>query len=424
MQVSSLPISPFIAPNITEPIDVQRVLFQLSYSLCASHDTRPFCEILREIHTSAVKIPKLHLTHHLLGTDAVHVAHALREIASREEMILELSRSERICRALSEIEKNTRIDITEESSVSDLSAVGRLPVQSMVEHPYFSRTATLQVIYDFNHMSIRATRSLLTAPGCEMYDSIMETGALRLFEKLGSRRLLLHSERLTDIEKRKKNGAKVIVISNHRSHLDVLLLFAYFHSLFMTKKELAKIFLLGKNPFNHPTRPSQWFADSLIGGKGHPLLDREGGHKAYLAAAAMARKGIEAGLTIVWFLEGTRAKTPNRFEEVGVRAFFDGAFNFAAELEGDVLIVPVVNYGPGQIIPNDYSALLQGTKKNQPIITDIGEFIEVSSFRGQEDNPSETSRNLKEEVLRRFPLQLGRMQAVMNHPTHTHLAEI
>ncbi len=113
-------------------------------------------------------------------------------------------------------------------------------------------------------------------------------------------------------------GQPVVFVSNHQSWFDILALAATIPGTvrFMSKKELAKVPLLGR----------------AMRSAGHIFLDRANRQAAFGAYEETA-KVIRAGLSAVVFGEGTRSRTGR------LQPFKKGPFVFA--IAAQVPIVPV-----------------------------------------------------------------------------------
>lgn len=132
-------------------------------------------------------------------------------------------------------------------------------------------------------------------------------------------------------------GRSYVVVSNHRSHYDVFVLYGWLglDLRWVMKKELRKVPALG-------------FACETIG---HIFIDRTN-RKAAIASIEAAKERLGDGTSIIFFPEGTRSRTG----ETG--SFKKGAFRMALDLGWPLL--PVTISGTRSILPSGSFDLMPG----------------------------------------------------------------
>ncbi len=132
------------------------------------------------------------------------------------------------------------------------------------------------------------------------------------------------------IENREKlNKSKTyVLISNHQSMLDILLLFRlYTHFKWVSKIEIFRIPVVG------------WIMTL-----NNYIKIRRGDKKSILGMMETCKKVLESGISILMFPEGTRSV------DGSLGDFKDGAFNLALETRTGIL--PIVIDGASEAIPN------------------------------------------------------------------------
>jgi 1-acyl-sn-glycerol-3-phosphate acyltransferase len=131
-------------------------------------------------------------------------------------------------------------------------------------------------------------------------------------------------------------GKPYVIVSNHQSLLDILLVLAKLplHFKFIGKKELYSI---------------PWFGWHLAAA-GYIALKR-GNHASGRACLEKARQWLRRGVSVILFPEGTRSLDGE------IHEFKPGAFKLALEEKVDLL--PVAIYGTREAIPK-YSWRIQG----------------------------------------------------------------
>jgi 1-acyl-sn-glycerol-3-phosphate acyltransferase len=141
----------------------------------------------------------------------------------------------------------------------------------------------------------------------------------------------IFSFRGIDIKGREKiiSGTTYIIISNHQSILDILLLFCLRYKFkWISKIENIKVPILG------------WYLKMA----GYIIVNR-GNEESKIDMLDMSYKTLKRGISIMIFPEGTRS--PDK--EIGF--YRRGAFYLA--LEADVPILPVLIDGTGGILPKN-----------------------------------------------------------------------
>ncbi|MBN2383697.1 1-acyl-sn-glycerol-3-phosphate acyltransferase [bacterium] len=128
-----------------------------------------------------------------------------------------------------------------------------------------------------------------------------------------------------------------IIVSNHQSHYDVLVLYGWLGVDFkwVMKKELRKI-------------PGLGIGCEKIG---HIFIDRSN-KKAAWASLNAAKDKIVGGTSIIFFPEGTRQEGPK------LGPFKKGAFHMALDLR--LPILPITIRGTGKILPARSQELFPG----------------------------------------------------------------
>ncbi len=131
-----------------------------------------------------------------------------------------------------------------------------------------------------------------------------------------------------------------VVISNHQSHYDILVLYGWLGVDFkwVMKQELRKIPFLGIACYK----------------LGHIFIDRSN-TKAALTSINEAKKKITNGTSVLFFPEGTRSKNGNTLK------FKRGAFKMALDL--GIPILPVTINHTYKILPTDTIDLFPGCAK-------------------------------------------------------------
>ncbi|MFP4159492.1 MAG: lysophospholipid acyltransferase family protein [Desulfobacterales bacterium] len=133
-----------------------------------------------------------------------------------------------------------------------------------------------------------------------------------------------------------KSGRPYVVVSNHQSLLDILVLFnLFFHFRFVSKSEIFKVPLIGWN-----MRLNRY------------IELKRGDRQSIAKMMADCKKALDRGNSVLIFPEGTRSPDGN------IRKFKAGAFILA--LEHQVPILPIVISGTNKALPK-YSFSFHGS---------------------------------------------------------------
>jgi 1-acyl-sn-glycerol-3-phosphate acyltransferase len=170
-----------------------------------------------------------------------------------------------------------------------------------------------------------------------------------------------------------KRGRTYVIISNHQSMLDILVLYGLFrHYKWVSKKENFSIPIIG------------W----LMRLNRYIELER-GNTGSYLTMMKKIRKTLNDGNSILMFPEGTRNQTGG-----GLSPFRDGAFRMA--LENKVGLIPIVLDGTGYTIPKG-KIILTG---RQRIIVKV--LPEIPYERFKDKTPRQLMDDVRELMIREF----------------------
>lgn len=162
-----------------------------------------------------------------------------------------------------------------------------------------------------------------------------------------------------------KRGKTYVIISNHQSMLDIVVLYGLFrHFKWVSKKENFSIPITG------------W----LMRMNRYIEIDR-GSKGSYLSMMKKINSTLKSGSSILMFPEGTRQP------EGGIGPFSDGAFRMA--LENQVGLIPVILYGTANAVPKG-KIILPGRRK---IIAKILNEIPYENFR--EKTPKELTNEIR-----------------------------
>lgn len=146
-----------------------------------------------------------------------------------------------------------------------------------------------------------------------------------------------------------------VIVSNHQSLLDILILFRLFkHFKWVSKTEIFRVPVIG------------WI---MILNK--YIKVKRGDKKSILKMMETCKKVLKSGISILMFPEGTRSVDGN----LGV--FKDGAFNLALETQTDIL--PIIIDGTSKAIPKKKLIL----SNKQTIRMKILDEIPVSDYIGE-----------------------------------------
>ena len=146
-----------------------------------------------------------------------------------------------------------------------------------------------------------------------------------------------------------------VIVSNHQSLLDILILFRLFkHFKWVSKTEIFRVPVIG------------WIMTL-----NKYIKVKRGDKKSILKMMETCKKVLKSGISILMFPEGTRSVDGN----LGV--FKDGAFNLALETQTDIL--PIIIDGTSKAIPKKKLIL----SNKQTIRMKILDEIPVSDYIGE-----------------------------------------
>jgi 1-acyl-sn-glycerol-3-phosphate acyltransferase len=269
--------------------------------------------------------------------------------------------------------------------------------------PQLSRAATLRVIADFLNLGSATVEGLRRDASPQTYSRLAQVIGLGTLSRTHWQHSVLNAHRLAVIAEYRRRGKKIIFVRNHRSHKDILEAVAQFPDFgirFVAKSELLNVPVLG----------------NILRLADHFTVDRDHDEERLEKVTAWGTRMFEKGLSPFFFIEGTRMDTPNRREEVGMRPPEIGAAHLAARFPRDMIIVPVVSYGFGCMLPKDeMQALREGTMLYQPTVTSILEPIDGSEIL--DDDPAlskDEEIRLNSLLWNRMWEELSRIQAYMN----------
>lgn len=288
--------------------------------------------------------------------------------------------------------------------------------------PHLSQVAALRGVLDLLRLGTIATESLQRDPSGRLYDHVVPAVALGILGGLGWQPTILHAERLNEIRELQESGAGVIVVSNHRSYLDILALVALLtgtNPRLVAKYELEIMPAIGHSAVHHPDQPDRWVADGCIGGAHHVMINRGNPEEARRAMQINAFNALRDGFALCGFPSGTRDNTfrmprPPFRKEFGIGPYRDGFFHtaLAAAEEGRaVYVVPVAIQGAGIIMPKRPGDIARGAMVNQPVVMSVGVPIRVE--RASDGNPRGAVKDLKKQTWRDTWDPLFRIQAFM-----------
>jgi 1-acyl-sn-glycerol-3-phosphate acyltransferase len=167
-----------------------------------------------------------------------------------------------------------------------------------------------------------------------------------------------------------RRGKTYVIISNHQSMVDILVLYGLFrHYKWVSKKENFKIPIIG------------W----LMRMNRYIEINR-GNTGSYLKMMKKIRNTLRSGNSVLMFPEGTRHPAG------GIGPFRDGAFRMA--LENQAGLIPVILNGTANTIPRG-KLILTG---KQRLIAKILPEIPFESFRGK--TPGELMNEVREMMIK------------------------
>lgn len=166
-----------------------------------------------------------------------------------------------------------------------------------------------------------------------------------------------------------KRGKTYVIISNHQSMLDIVVLYGLFrHYKWVSKKENFSIPIIG------------W----LMRMNRYIEIDR-GSTGTYLGMMRKISATLKGGSSVMMFPEGTRQSGG------GIGTFRDGAFRMA--LENQVGIIPVILDGTADAVPKG-KIILPGKRR---IVVKIMNEIPFENIKGK--TPKELTREIRELMI-------------------------
>lgn len=269
--------------------------------------------------------------------------------------------------------------------------------------PTLSIPATFRLATDFLSLGSVTVQGLKRSPSKDVYNRLAQAIGLGTLSRTHWQPVVLNAERLEQVAEYRRQGKNVIFVSNHRSHLDILLAVALlrdFDIRFVAKDDLLSIPVLG----------------DILRLAEHFTVDREHDDKRLDKVMAWGVDMFHKGMSPFFFIEGTRLDTPNRSEEIGMRPPEIGAATLAAMFAKNTVIVPIVSYGFGSLLrKSELKALSQGTMLHQPTMTSILEPIDVSQVLDADPALSEREEvRLNSLIWGRMWRELSLIQAYMN----------
>jgi|GEM_PF-4981485 len=277
--------------------------------------------------------------------------------------------------------------------------------------PTLSRAALYTAANDLCRIGTITTESLQRDPGGRLYDHVAPGLCLSLFTGVHWQPALLHPERLEELRSLQEEGTRIVILGNHRSYLDILVMASIMGPLrprIIAKSELLNLPIIGFTPFHHPMDYKKWTRDGLLEAAGHVIIKRDDPVKARQTmendALAVLRRGHALGV----YDEGTRLATRERGFEIGRQPSKKGAFKTALDSakEGRTFMTSLQIFGTGSIMPSLPEQIMQGLRLHQPCAIGIGPIMEVS--------PTLNPRELQRRAWRNNWGMLSAMQFAMN----------
>lgn len=278
-------------------------------------------------------------------------------------------------------------------------------------NPTLSRTALYTIANDLCRLGTIATESLQRDPTGRLYDHVAPGFCLALLSGVHWQPALLHPERLEELRSLQEEGARILVLGNHRSYLDILAMAAIMGSLrprIIAKYQLLNLPIIGFSPVHHPLNRKKWIEDGLLKAAGHVVIKREDPTKARQTMERDALDVLRKGHALCIYDEGTRLDTEVRGFEIGRQPSRRGAFKtaLASAREGRTFMTSLQIFGLGSSMPASPGQILEGLRLHQPCALGIAPIIEVSA--------DENARDLQRQVWRNNWKILSAMQFAMN----------
>jgi len=273
--------------------------------------------------------------------------------------------------------------------------------------PHQSRLVTLRLITDFLNLGSAAVKGLKKSiaqdPTGKLYDQMAQAIGLGVLSRLRWQPIIFNAHILDQIAELKRQGKNVLFVGNHRSHLDILLAVALLVTMgirFAAKKELQGMPTLG----------------DILSLANHFIVDDNDPD----SLAKMVDWGtlmFQLGLSPYFFIEGTRSDTRARSEELGMSSPKIGAAHLAARHAKNTVVVPMVSYGFGRMLPkSEKQALEEGVMLHQPTVTSLLEPIHAADFLDEDPALSmQEEARFNAIVWNRMSAELRAIQAYMNY---------
>jgi len=168
-----------------------------------------------------------------------------------------------------------------------------------------------------------------------------------------------------------------VIIANHSSYFDILVLYALFRKFkFVSKETIFKIPLIGWNMYLNQY-----------------VMIRRGNLSSIKEMMTVCKKWLNMGASVMMFPEGTRTETG---EMIPFRA---GSFNLALELEKP--LVPIVIYGTFEVFPKNRNLI----RTFQTIHAKVLPAIEPKDYTGKPGKMKDDVFKLMDETLHELRAQ-------------------